>query len=238
MSSFSRGRSLLMFTALLTVALLACKAKKAPEPTPTPTATVNPEIEKAKKLEPQVKTLLDQLKAIETKAKSEPKVKSDKPLKAKLEKGKYVIVSAQWLTYSNYEAKADELKVVPTKYSLCGYHLDKPEITASDIGYSEECLAWEYIAVVRQRSLTLPKVNMTAKTFTPGSFVGDLLLFDAKTAEIKGRYTMNITNSDKLTYLENSTEKEWDEKARDDLVDNVNGVIDERLQGQRDSMGR
>ncbi len=52
--------------------------------------------------------------------------------------------------------------------------------------------------------------------------------------EIKGRYPLNITNSDELTYLEDSELSSWEEEARADLGKNVMGVISERLALERD----
>lgn len=237
MASRFGGRRSLGLAVLLVGALLACK-KKAPVPSPAPTATVDPDIEKTKKLQPEVKQFFTQLAAIDKKAKAEPRVRADKPFKEKLEKARYIILGDRWLADSHHEAGADELELDNTVYSLCAYGLDKPILKPDDQKYADECLAWQYVAVVRPRSLTLPKVNMGTKTFAPGSFIGDMLLFEVKTAEIKGRYQMSITNSDKLTYLENSTDEEWQKKAKDDLAENVTGVIDERMALERQSMAR
>lgn len=235
MMTRSTRRSGVIFAMVLLGALLACK-KKAPDPAPAPTATVDPEKEAATKLNPGVKTLLGQLSAIATKAKAEPKVKSDKGLSEKLEKEKYVIVGESWLTDPNRSAEKDEVELKNTTLSLCTYNKDKERLTTSEQGYAKECTAWQYVAVVRQKSVTLPKVNTSTKTFAPGSYIADMLLFDLKTAEIKARYLMNITNSDKLTYLENSTDEEWQKKAKDDLAENVTGVIDEQMAQERKTM--
>lgn len=225
-------------TALVVGSLLACKQKKAPDVTPAaPSATASPDIERAKKLQPQIQELMKQLAAAAKKAAKEPKVKSDRPLKTKLEKGKFVILGDKWLTEPQRDAAADELKLDNTVLFLCTHGAEKAALEANDVKYFEECLGWDYIAVVRPRRLDLPKVKMGTSTFAPGSFKADMLLFEVKSGEIKGRYQMGITNSDKLTYPENSTEAEWDDKAKRDLIENVIGVIEERMQLETDSMG-
>jgi hypothetical protein len=230
-----RERSGVIFAMVLLGVLLACK-KQAPAPSPAPTALPDPEKEAATKLNPGVKTLLGQLSTIATKAKAEPKVKKDKGLTEKLEKEKYVILGEAWLTDPNRSADKGEVELKNTTLSLCAYNKDKERLPTSEQGYAKECTAWQYVAVVRKKSVTLPKVNTSTKTFAPGSYIADMLLFDLKTAEIKARYLMNITNSDKLTYLENSTEEEWNKKAADDLAENVTGVIDEQMAQDRKSM--
>lgn len=105
------------------------------------------------------------------------------------------------------------------------------------IKWAEECLAWEYFAVVRQRSLKLPKVSKSEHTFDKGSFSADMLLVEIATGEIKGRYVMRITNSDKFTVLDSATEGEIQVAAEKDLAENITGVIGERLRGEITDMG-
>jgi hypothetical protein len=229
-------RSLAVLVMLVVGTLLACKKKKAPDPTPVASAPVAPENVKGKELAPKNKQFIEQVEAMAKKAAKEPPVRRDKPFKTKLEKGKFVIVGSKWMTNPHADVADDELELKPTVLSLCTYDKDKTEIALNDLKYAEECLGWEYIAVVRQKSLSMPKVKMATKTFDPGSFIGDMLLFEVLSGEIKGRYQMSITNSDKLTYLENRSEDDWHSVAKRDLLENVTGVIEERLQLERDSM--
>lgn len=231
-------RSVLVLLMLVVGSLLACKKRKAPDPMPVPSATAAPENVKGKELAPQLKKFMDQVEAIAKKAAKEPPVRKDRPFKTKLEKGKFVIVADKWLKNPHADVSDDELELKVTVLSLCAYDKDKTEVAVNDLKYAEECLGWDYIAVVRQRSLTMPKVKMATKTFDPGSFLADMLLFEIESGEIKGRYQMSITNSDKLTYLENRSEDDWHSVAKRDLLENVTGVIEERLQLERDSMVR
>lgn len=234
------GRGSALCAALLVGAtLLACK-KKAPEPAPAPapSATVSPDLESAKKLQPDIKKLMGRVSDMAAKARKEPKVRADRPFKTKLEDGKYIIVGDKWLDDPHRKAGDDELDLGVTVLSLCAYAAKDDELEANDLKYMQECLGWDYMAVVRQRSLTPPKVKLDSDSFDAGSFVGDLLLFDLDTGNIVGRYQMNITNSDKLTYQEGKPEAEWQELAKRDLLENVTGVIGERLRLERDSMGR
>jgi hypothetical protein len=232
------ARSAVVLMMLVVGALLACKKKKAPDPTPVATASALPENVRGKELAPLNTKFVDQVAAIAKKSGAEPPVKRDKPFKTKIEKGKFVIVGSKWATNPHADVADDELELKPTVLSLCAYDKDKTEIAANEVKYAEECLGWDYIAVVRQKSLTMPKVKMATKTFDAGSFIGDMLLFEVASGEIKGRYQMSITNSDKLTYLENRSEDDWHDVAKKDLQENVTGVIEERLQLERDSMVR
>jgi len=231
-------RSILMLLLLVAGALLACKKKKPPDPMPVASASAAPENVKGKELAPQNKKFIEQVEAIAKKAGKEPPVRKDRPFKEKIDKDKFVIVGSKWVTNPHADVAKDELELKPTVLSLCTYQKDNAEIEADHVKYAEECLGWEYIVVVRQKSLLMPKVKMATKTFDPGSFIGDMLLFDIKTGDIKGRYQMSITNSDKLTYLENRSEDDWHDVAKRDLLENVTGVIEERLQLERDSMVR
>lgn len=230
-----------MCVALLVGAtLLACK-KKTPAPAapaPAPTATASPDVEAAKKLQPDIQKFTTRVSDMAAKARKEPKVRADKAFKTKLEEGKFVIVGDKWLTDPHRKAGDDELDLGVTVLSLCAYTAKDDDLEAGDLKYMQECLGWDYMAVVRPRSLTLPKVKLDTDSFDPGSFLADLLLFDLDTGSIVGRYQMNITNSDKLTYQEGKPEAEWQDLAKRDLLENVTGVIGERLRLERDSMGR
>ena len=219
-------------------ALLACKKKKPPEPTPVVSATGAPENVKGKELAPQNKKFIEQVEAIAKVTVKEPPVRKDKPFKTKIEKGKFVVVGSKWMSNPHADVADDELELKSTVLSLCTYQKDNPEIELDHLKYAEECLGWEYIAVARPKSVALPKLKAGTKTFEPGSFIGDLLLFEVKSAEIKGRYQMSITNSDQLTYRQDNSGENWNLVAKRDLLENVTGVITERLALERDSMGR
>lgn len=233
------GRRSLGVVVVLVGALLACK-RKAPDPTPTTTApTESPLWTEAKKLRPEVKTRLGQIKALEAKAKSEPPVRTDKPFKEKLEEEKFVIVGDKYLADVHYTKTDKELEIRDTTLSLCDYDQEnKADPTADDVSRLKECAAWTHAAVIRPRKVSFPKMNMSAKTFAPGEIDGDMLLFELSSGEIKGRYKVVTTNSDKVTYIEGKPEDEWQKVANDDLVTNVTGVTEERLKLERDSMYR
>lgn len=237
-----RSRSTLWLFGLL-VALLACKKKSDPAPAPT-VVTESEHVKRFKELQPKVKALLGKLPEMSQKAKSEPAVKSDKPLTVKLEKTKFITIGDKWLQDVQRSPADGELDLDDSKLSLCAYAVDKkPESTKdsdikSDVGYMEECLAWEYIAVVRPKQITMPKIMMATKTFEPGEVQGDLLLFAVPAGEIKARYRFRTTNSDELKWFEGKPEKEWSDESKRDLVENLKGVIQERFALERDSMGK
>lgn len=222
---------------LLLAVLLACK-KKAPDPSPatTSTSTESPNSVEAKKLLPQVKERLSQLKALDAKTKSEPAVRVDKPFKEKLEKEKVIILGDKWVPDVGYTQTDKELKILDATISLCNSNKEKTEFTTDEVKWFKECVAFTHVAVIRPKKIAFPKMNMAAKTFEPGEVNGDMLLFELSTGEIKGRYKLVITNSDKVTYIEGKGEDEWQGVANSDLVDNVVGVTRERLALERESM--
>jgi|RhiMethySRZTD1v2_1073278.scaffolds.fasta_scaffold36273_7 hypothetical protein len=231
-------RSVAAVLVLVAGTLLACKKKPPPDPPPAPSATAAPENVKGKELQPRIKTLFDRVAVIAKKTAAEPRVKKDRPFKTKVESGKFIVIGNEWLVNPHREVGGGELELKNTTLSLCAYDADKTQIAPNDLKYAEECLGWEYLAVVRQRGLTMPRVKMATKSFDAGSFVGDMLLFEIASGEIKGRYQMSITNSDKLTFLENRSEDDWQSVAKQDLLENVTGVIGERLALERESMAR
>ncbi len=232
-----------LWLGVLLGALLACKKKS--DPAPAPTVYTEPEhLKRFKELAPKVKALLGKLPEMSQKAKSEPAVKSDKPLTVKLEKTKFITIGDKWLLDVHRDPTDGEIDLDDTKLSLCAYAVDKkPESMKdsdikSDVGYMEDCLAWEYIAVVRPKKVTMPKIMMATKTFEPGEVQGDLLLFAMPAGEIKARYRFRTTNSDELKWFEGKPEKEWSDESKRDLVENLKGVIEERFALERDSMGK
>lgn len=230
------GWERVMVVALLMLALLACKKKREPDTTPT-IQTVSPTALRANELKPKVKARIDKLAGIATKAKSEPKVKKERPFKPKLEKDKFIVLGDKWLEDVHYEPTAEEIDLDNTTLSLCEYALKDATSTDDQVGYMETCLQWEYVAVVRPKKITLPVIKMQTKSFDPGLLEGDLLLFDLASGDIVGRYVLRITNSDTLSWFEGTPEKEWQDKSKRDLVENVRGVIEERLQLERDTTG-
>lgn len=228
---------------LLLLGLLACKKKSAPDPTPT-VASESAEMKRFKELAPKVKTLLGKVSELGQKAKSEPQVKAEQAFKTKLEKTKFVTVGDQWLADFHKSAGDGEVDLSNTTLSLCAYAADKkPESVKdsdleNDVGYMDQCLAWEYVAVVRPRKVSKPTIKMATKSFDPGEVEGDLLLFALPAGELKARYRFRTTNSDELTWFEGKPEKEWSAESMRDLAKNLKGVIEERMALERDSMGK
>lgn len=230
------GVTVVLAALFVCAALLACKKKEAPSST-TSTPTVSTTKVKLDELKPKVKARMETLASIAEKAKAEAKVKKEKPFATKLEKSQFVILGEKWAADPNYQEGADELELDNTTLALAKYALDATTEKQDDVRYMEEALAIEYVAVVRTRSVVLPVVKLESKTFTPGELNGDLLLFDLKTEDIVGRYLLGITNSDELKWFEGKPEDEWKTESKRDLVENVRGVIAERLQHERDSSG-
>ena len=222
--------------ALLGLALLACKKKEAPAPT-SDTPTVSTTRTRYDELAPKMKARLEKLAAMSKQAESEPKVKKEKPFATKLEDKQFIVIGDRWLDNPHYEPNAEEIDLDDTNLSLCSYATKSESPKDDDNGYMEECLAWKHVAVVRARKIVLPVVDMQSKTFEPGKLDGDLLLFDLSTGEIVGRYLLGITNSDELKWFEGRPEQDWKDESKRDLVENVRGVVSERLRQERDTSG-
>lgn len=223
----------------LVAPLLACKQRKSPDPTPAAVATESANSIKTKELKPKLKKHVEEgIYGLAAKLKKEPKVRANKPFKTTLEDAKVVIVGLPWLEQPDRRDAAGEVPLGDVTLHLChGFQAEEGELSNDEIKWAEECLAWEYLAVVRQRSLTLPKVRKADNTFERGSFFADMLLVEIATGDIKGRYIMRITNSEKFTVLTTSTESEIQTAAEKDLAENITGVIGERLRGEISDMG-
>lgn len=237
----SRARTMLLFAVLLG-ALLACKKKTASEPTPT-VSTESPDAKRFRELVPKVKSLVGKLPAMDEKAKAESPVKRDQPLATKLETTKVVIVGDKWLSDAHRSTGDGELDLGDATLSLCARAIDKKVESTKDsevkddVKYLEQCLAWEHVAVVRVRKVTMPKIKMASETFAPGGVEGDVILFGVSDTTIQARYRFHTTNSDELKWFEGKPEKEWVDESIRDLAKNLKGVIEERLALERDSMG-
>ncbi len=236
---WGRGRLVVSLVALVAVPLLACKQRKSPpDPTPVAAPTVSPNVAKTKELKPKLKKHVEEgIYGLAAKLKKEPKVRANKPFSGNLEDEKYVVVGLPWLEEPDRSDEAGEVNLGDTTLHLCHGFQDDEELSNDQLKWGEECLAWEYAAVVRKRSLKLPKVSKEAHTFDKGSFFADMLLVEIATGSIKGRYLMRITNSDKFTVLDTATEGEIQIASEKDLVENVLGVIGERLRGEIKDMG-
>ncbi|MEZ4371827.1 MAG: hypothetical protein R3B07_13420 [Polyangiaceae bacterium] len=235
-----RGLRLLPLVIALGVPLLACKQRKAPDPTPAAAAvpTVSPNAAKTRELKPKLKKNIDDgVYGLAAKLKKEPRVRVSKPFKTNLDDSKVAVVGLPWLEDPIHSTGTDEVNLGHTVLYLCQGQQDEEAFDDDRVKYAEECLGWEYVAVVRQYSLKQPTVSKAEHTFDKGLFVGDLLLVEIATGSIKGRYVMHIENSDKFTVLDTSTESEIQTAAEADLVNNITGVIGERLRGERKTMG-
>lgn len=230
-------RSFALSTVL--IAVTACQKREAPVSSsePTAAATESPDVAQAKKEQPKLKAMMDKMPDIAKKASTEPPVKVSQPLATKLENAKFAIIGQKWVTEPFRDPAPDELDFDHSVFSICSSTATDEKLDAEDLKYMQECLAWEYLAVVRPRGVTMPKVKLAEKSFEAGSCTGDVLLFELKSGEVKGRYTMNITNSDEISNFQGSSDKDWQDQAKRDLLENVTGVIGERLRLERDSMG-
>jgi hypothetical protein len=221
---------------VLCVALFACKKKEAPSASTSP-PTVSTSKVQYDELVPKVKARLDKLAAIAAKAKTEPKVKKEKPFATKLADSDFVLLGDKWAADVNAQASPDELELKDSTLSLAKYALNEASPKESDVKYMQESLETKYVAVIRPRSTILPVIRMAEKKFTPGELNGDLLLFDLENQAIVGRYLLGITNSDELKWFEGKPEQDWKDESKRDLVENVRNVIGERLRQERDSSG-
>jgi hypothetical protein len=231
-----RIREGIVGVALVGAALLACKKKDAPAPS-TDTPAVSTTRVRHSELAPKLKARIETLAGIGKTAASEPKLKKEKPIANKLDKKQFVIVGDKWLDNVHYDQGPEELDLEDTKLAACEYAIDEESPDDDDVSYMDECLAWEYVAVIRPRKIVLPVIKMASKTFEPGQLDGDLLLFDLSSGEIVGRYLLGITNSDELKWFEGKPEEDWKTESKRDLVQNVRAVIEERLAQTRDSSG-
>lgn len=238
-SRVSRSAPGLGVAAVVLLALLACKkkesAQEAPAPAPAAPASASPE---DRKVHDDVKALVARFAGFAKTAKAEPPVRRDRPFATKVASGEYVFLGVEWLADPHAERATDALELESTVLSLCSYAARSEDPKEDDLKYAKECLGWKYVAALRAKKIVLPKVNLGTKSFAPGSVEGDLLLFDAGTGKIVGRYVVSITNSDELTFSEGQPESAWQTIAGIDLRDNVRAVVAQRLAHERESMAR
>jgi hypothetical protein len=60
--------------------------------------------------------------------------------------------------------------------------------------YLKACAQLKYMVVLRQRSGSKPKEDAGTKTFTPGSYSGDVFVFDLGSGKMLGGFTVDVTS--------------------------------------------
>ena len=90
------------------------------------------------------------------------------------------------------------------------------KIKDEDIKSLEACSRFEYAGVIRQSSYTQPDAD-DGRTYTPGRFSGDLLLFHLPTGELRGHHSLSVSQSDQLELTSKPGQKpaahEWRQQA-------------------------
>jgi outer membrane murein-binding lipoprotein Lpp len=187
--------------------------------------------DEAAKLKPTVSELMSQLAKVSKKAGSEPETDDDEPVAKKPSSKTVAITGEHCLKDPTASAEDGALGFCNTILSLCKSILEKTELADGDVGYLEQCSKFEYAAVIRQKKLKLAKINDDGKTFKPGEFRGDVLVFHLPTGKIRGRYSLYVTNDLQLELEGKSVEKdEWAGLAKADLRTNVESNVKKYLE--------
>jgi hypothetical protein len=218
-----RGSSrVIALCAMLICVLLACKRKGG-----TSTESLS---DRAAKLQPDAKRRLEQVAALAPKVKAEVAVTTDKPVDTKLSRKAVAIVGDDFLTDPNRRLPKEGLRFENTLLSLCKHQtVDAPD-DEDDVAYLEQCVALKTVAVIRQRSLQLPKVNMKSGTYDSGRLEADVLVYELETAELIGAYRILVGNDPELRLPgANHSEQDWTRMAVSDLEGNAETKVEEKL---------
>lgn len=209
--------------ALLACALLACKRKE-------PQGGSGSLSDRAAKLKPDAKKRLAQLAALAPKVKAEAAVTSDRPVTVKLSRKTVAIAGEQWLTNPGRSRSRDELGFDNTLLSLCESFAEGEPKGEDDVKYLEECVALEVVAVIRQKSLERPNINVKSKTYDQGKLTVDVLIYELETAKLIGAYDVYETNDLELRLPgKDQSEEDWMTMAMINLQGNVERTIEKKL---------
>jgi len=220
----NRGLSrVILLTAMLVCALLACKRKESQGGSGSLS-------DRAAALKPDAKKRLAQVAALAPKVKAEAAVTSNKAVAVKPPRKTVAITGEQWLTDPSRSMPGDELRFDNTLLSLCKHSTEREPNSQSDIKYLEECAALRIVAVVRQRSLKRPKIQMKSKTYDQGDLKLDVLVYELETATLIGAYDVQVTNDLQLEMPgAEQSEEDWLSLAMSDLKVNAETKIEEKL---------
>jgi hypothetical protein len=182
----------------------------------------SPETKKRKaELAPQVSKRLQMIAGLAGVVKETPPVGAANPLAKAPYPARIAIVGEDWLADPARQASADsevDLRSIPL--SLCKSDVESEWVNDEDIPQMEACVNLEYVAVVRKRSLQLPQVGEDKKSFSPGRFEGDMLVFDVPKGDLVASYRLEATNTEQLELTGDPSGGDWMREAVRDLSKN------------------
>jgi hypothetical protein len=176
-------------------------------------------------LRARVKTKLAAIAAIAPNAQAAPPVKQGgKPLS--LASGAYFVTAPDYLADPHATVKNDDgrPRFDGSVYSLCAYATSGTVPPASeDQKYLEQCDAWTHVAVARTQAWTVPTIDLDSKRFSPGMYVGDLLVYAIDSGQLVGSFVVTGTNNKELEFDVKKGESSADKKR--DFVNNATADI-------------
>lgn len=201
---------------------LACKKKKEPSP-----ATVA----RAAELKPKVTQVLAQVASLSAKTKAVSPSAPALVLTAKPAFGTVSVLGEKFLEKPNSDN--EELRIKDPVLSVCRYVVDQKVVQDDDIKSLEACARYEFAAVIRQSSYTQPDAD-EGTSYKPGSFSGDLLVFHLATGELRGLYSLSVSQDDQLELTSKPGEKpkahEWRQQAIAYLEKNIRAEAEKQVQ--------
>ncbi len=219
-------RSSIFLLGLVIATLLACKRKSSDG------SGAGDDSERTAQLKASVTERLSQIAGLAAKVQAEPQTKADAPVSGALSRGTFAVLGDKSLADPGRSGESGELAFSDVTLSLCKSALAKAPPSADDVGYLEQCAKVEHVAVIRQRELVRPHIR-TSKTFDPGTFRGDALVFHLATGEIRGRYLLVVRNDPQLELPgEKHSKDEWEGLAMADLKVNTQSNVEKLLRGE------
>lgn len=195
----------MLLACLLFAVALACKKKKEPSPET---------VAKAAELKPKVTEALARIARLSAKTKSETGSGtgfSEKPWPVKI-----AVTGEKFLEDPHRTTEAAELDLGDPMLSVCKYIVDATQIKDDDIKSLETCAQFEYVAVIREQSFSPPEAE-DGRSYTPGSFSGDVLVYHLATGELRANKSVSVTQSDQLELTSERGQKpaahEWRKQA-------------------------
>lgn len=219
-------RSSVSLLVLVIATSLACKRKSSDG------SGAGDDSERTAQLKASVTERLGQIAGLATKVQAEPPTKVDSPVGAALSRGTFALLGEKSLADPGRSPESGELAFPNVTLSLCKSALGKAPPSADDVGYLEQCAKIEHVAVIRQKELVRPHIR-TSKTFDPGTFRGDALVFHLATGEVRGRYLLVVKNDPQLELPgEKHSKDEWEGLAVADLKVNTESDVEKLLLGE------
>lgn len=207
-------------------AALACKRKGSSSTSASSAAPSGSPRHRRELATAEVTRRFETISGFAAQVRSAEGVTGNRPLARRPERGQYAVIGDTFLEDPSREENKQELPLRSDLLSLCKKALRAEVIGEVDLEHLEECAKLEYLAVVRTKRLTPPKIKIATKTFDSGKVEGDVFVFDLPKGALVASYRIVVTNKDEIKREGGGDEEQWLGSAMRNLATRTNRAVE------------